>query len=104
MARRVVRHLHWQRSTFSGTCSREQFADIAHARAQIHRSLVPLSIERPVDASIAIANPRRPLMPDRSVGIGVAARARETNIAGRSSHSLAKTNRMSRAMNGVDRY
>src|SRR5438105_3727155 len=44
MARRVVRHLHWQRSTFSGTCSREQFADIAHARAQIHRSLVPLRI------------------------------------------------------------
>ena len=58
-------------------------------------------MERPVEASIAIAKPSRPFIPERSVGIGVAARIREKNIAGRSSHSRAKTNRMSLAMNGV---
>src|ERR1700682_851858 len=58
-------------------------------------------IRRPVDASIAIAKPRRPSTPERSVGIGVAARSREKTIAGRNSHERAKTKRMRRAMNGA---
>ena len=42
-------------------------------------------------------------MPESTVGMGVAASAREKNIAGRSSHSRAKTKRINRAMAGVDR-
>src|ERR1700682_2941665 len=58
------------------------------------------AIERPVDASIAMAKPRRPFTPERSVGIGVAARSREKTMAGRNSHARAKTKRMTRAING----
>src|ERR1700682_2543740 len=62
------------------------------------------SIDLPVDASIAIAKPSLPFTPDRSVGIGVAARMREKNIAGLSSHERAKTKRIKPGTKGNGLY